>query len=225
MPADLDEFRDELARRIEALLDQPPGAGDRAPAAGGGRCCGSSVTSPPSRIAHQSCRPSPAMAARLGAPGSCSAGAAPARRAAAPNSCARWCTATRLMPIRAHGAIALVGETEHDVREVMIEGPAGMLRTSPRSERPHWTAHAPAAGMGERRGGLCLLGRGPRAAARAAVRRRLVRRARQVDLCRGDLRHAAVRPAPGRAAARSSSPPRRGRSRSSSGWSPIRARR
>ena len=36
MPADLDEFRDELARRIEALLDQPPGAGDRAPAAGGG---------------------------------------------------------------------------------------------------------------------------------------------------------------------------------------------
>jgi phage terminase large subunit-like protein len=39
-----------------------------------------------------------------------------------------------------HGAIALVGETEHDVREVMIEGPAGILRTSPRSERPQWTA-------------------------------------------------------------------------------------
>ena len=34
--------------------------------------------------------------------------------------------------------IALVGETEHDVREVMIEGPAGILRTSPRSERPLW---------------------------------------------------------------------------------------
>ncbi len=36
--------------------------------------------------------------------------------------------------------IALVGETERDVREVMIEGPAGILRTSPRSERPQWTA-------------------------------------------------------------------------------------
>jgi phage terminase large subunit-like protein len=36
--------------------------------------------------------------------------------------------------------IALVGETEHDVREVMIEGPAGLLQISPRSERPRWTA-------------------------------------------------------------------------------------
>ena len=39
-----------------------------------------------------------------------------------------------------HGSIALVGETEHDVREVMIEGPAGLLRSSPRAERPQWTA-------------------------------------------------------------------------------------
>jgi phage terminase large subunit-like protein len=38
-----------------------------------------------------------------------------------------------------HGAIALVGETEHDVREVMIDGPAGLLHTGPRAERPHWT--------------------------------------------------------------------------------------
>src|SRR5262245_23369017 len=36
--------------------------------------------------------------------------------------------------------IALVGETEHDVREVMIEGPAGLLHISPRSERPQWTS-------------------------------------------------------------------------------------
>ena len=36
--------------------------------------------------------------------------------------------------------IALVGETEHDVREVMIEGPAGLLRITPRSERPLWIA-------------------------------------------------------------------------------------
>ena len=34
--------------------------------------------------------------------------------------------------------IALVGETEHDVREVMIEGPSGLLRLSPRRERPLW---------------------------------------------------------------------------------------
>jgi phage terminase large subunit-like protein len=39
-----------------------------------------------------------------------------------------------------HGAIALVGETEHDVREVMIDGPAGLLHTGPRDARPHWTA-------------------------------------------------------------------------------------
>jgi phage terminase large subunit-like protein len=39
-----------------------------------------------------------------------------------------------------YGSIALVGETEHDVREVMIEGPAGILRSSPRCERPQWTS-------------------------------------------------------------------------------------
>jgi phage terminase large subunit-like protein len=39
-----------------------------------------------------------------------------------------------------HGSIALVGETERDAREVMIEGPAGILRHSPRSERPQWIA-------------------------------------------------------------------------------------
>ena len=39
---------------------------------------------------------------------------------------------------RAHGRIALVGETEHDVREVMIEGASGLLKISPRAERPTW---------------------------------------------------------------------------------------
>ena len=38
-----------------------------------------------------------------------------------------------------HMHIALVGETEHDAREVMIEGPAGLLRASPPGERPAWT--------------------------------------------------------------------------------------
>jgi phage terminase large subunit-like protein len=34
--------------------------------------------------------------------------------------------------------IALVGETEHDVREVMIEGVSGLLAVHPRRERPSW---------------------------------------------------------------------------------------
>jgi phage terminase large subunit-like protein len=39
----------------------------------------------------------------------------------------------------AAGRIALVGETEHDVREVMIEGVSGLLSVHARSERPVWT--------------------------------------------------------------------------------------
>jgi phage terminase large subunit-like protein len=34
--------------------------------------------------------------------------------------------------------IALVGETWRDVREVMIEGPSGLLRLGPRRQRPQW---------------------------------------------------------------------------------------
>jgi phage terminase large subunit-like protein len=41
---------------------------------------------------------------------------------------------------RRHRRIALVGASEHDVREVMIEGASGLLRISPREERPVWTA-------------------------------------------------------------------------------------
>ncbi len=40
---------------------------------------------------------------------------------------------------RAVGRIALVGETEHDAREVMIEGVSGLLAIHPRGERPAWT--------------------------------------------------------------------------------------
>jgi phage terminase large subunit-like protein len=39
---------------------------------------------------------------------------------------------------RPHGHVALIGENDHDVREVMIEGPSGLLAVSPRSERPVW---------------------------------------------------------------------------------------
>src|SRR5664280_116273 len=34
--------------------------------------------------------------------------------------------------------IALIGETWRDVREVMIEGPSGLMRLSPRRARPQW---------------------------------------------------------------------------------------
>jgi phage terminase large subunit-like protein len=37
-----------------------------------------------------------------------------------------------------HRRIALVGASEHDVREVMIEGASGLMRISPRHERPLW---------------------------------------------------------------------------------------
>jgi nitroreductase len=36
--------------------------------------------------------------------------------------------------------IALVGETEHDVREVMIEGVSGVLAVHPDDERPQWSS-------------------------------------------------------------------------------------
>lgn len=35
--------------------------------------------------------------------------------------------------------IALVGETEHDVREVMVEGVSGLLAVHPRDQRPTWS--------------------------------------------------------------------------------------
>jgi phage terminase large subunit-like protein len=39
---------------------------------------------------------------------------------------------------RSHGRIALVGETEHDAREVMVQGPAGLRNISLPSQRPTW---------------------------------------------------------------------------------------
>ena len=38
------------------------------------------------------------------------------------------------------GRIALVGETEHEAREVMVEGVSGLLHVHPRRERPVWTS-------------------------------------------------------------------------------------
>jgi phage terminase large subunit-like protein len=39
-----------------------------------------------------------------------------------------------------YSRIALIGETEHDVREVMIEGPAGVMHTGLHRERPKYLA-------------------------------------------------------------------------------------
>jgi phage terminase large subunit-like protein len=36
--------------------------------------------------------------------------------------------------------IALIGETEHEAREVMVEGVSGLLAVHKRSERPRWTS-------------------------------------------------------------------------------------
>ena len=41
---------------------------------------------------------------------------------------------------RAHGRVALIGETAHDAREVMVEGESGLLRISPFEQRPEWIA-------------------------------------------------------------------------------------
>ena len=41
--------------------------------------------------------------------------------------------------LRGGGTIALIGETEHDVREVMVEGVSGLLAVHPRRDRPVWT--------------------------------------------------------------------------------------
>ncbi len=49
---------------------------------------------------------------------------------------AEWVRSTALHDPRAR--IALVGETEHEVRSVMIEGVSGLLAVHRRQERPQW---------------------------------------------------------------------------------------
>ena len=100
-----------------------------------------------------------------------------------------------------HRRIALVGESEHDAREVMIEGVSGLLRISPRGERPVWMSSRRRLEWPNGAVAQAFSAEDPESLARAAVRRRLVRRARQVAPRGGRLRHAAVRPAAGRAPA------------------------
>jgi phage terminase large subunit-like protein len=59
------------------------------------------------------------------------------RGAGKTRSGAEWVRGLAARPIPV-SPIALVGETEHDVREVMIEGPSGILASYGRCERPTW---------------------------------------------------------------------------------------
>ena len=69
--------------------------------------------------------------------------------------------------------IALVGETEHDAREVMIEGVSGILSLYPHGGGPTMDFVAPAAGMVEWRGGTGFFCRRSRQSARSAIRGRV----------------------------------------------------
>jgi phage terminase large subunit-like protein len=66
------------------------------------------------------------------------------RGAGKTRSGAEWVRAlvhgTRPYADRAYGRVALIGETVHAAREVMVEGESGLLRVCPRAERPTWIA-------------------------------------------------------------------------------------
>jgi phage terminase large subunit-like protein len=52
---------------------------------------------------------------------------------------AEWVKALATSAVRPlTGPIALIGETEHDAREVMVEGMSGLLRAHPYRDRPTW---------------------------------------------------------------------------------------
>ena len=76
-----------------------------------------------------------------------------------------------------------------------------MLAVHARRERPTWSPSLRKLEWHERRGRACVFGRRSGYPARAAIRGRLGRRARQVAPCGRDLGHAAVRPSPRRASA------------------------
>jgi phage terminase large subunit-like protein len=67
--------------------------------------------------------------------------------------------------------IALIAETEHDAREVMVEGVSGLLAVHRRDERPLWI---PTRRRLQRRGGGNIFGGKSRGPARPAVFGRLV---------------------------------------------------
>ena len=52
---------------------------------------------------------------------------------------AEWVRSIARSGIARMGPIALIGETEHDAREVMVEGVSGLLAVHQRVERPSWS--------------------------------------------------------------------------------------
>ena len=88
---------------------------------------------------------------------------------------AEWVKALALREGSRCSPIALIGETEHDAREVMVEGVSGLLRVHGSASKAAMVSLAPPAGMAERRGGPGVFRRGPGEFARAAVRGRVVR--------------------------------------------------
>ena len=73
-----------------------------------------------------------------------------------------------------HARIALVGEGEHETREVMVEGISGLLGRAPASRATALDPRATAAGMAERCGRATVLGGRSGRPARAAVFGRVV---------------------------------------------------
>ncbi len=83
-----------------------------------------------------------------------------------------------------YARIALVGETEHDAREVMIEGVSGLLAVHAPRERPAWIPSRRRIEWSNGAVAQAFSAEDPESSARPAVFRRLVRRARQVAACR-----------------------------------------
>ena len=141
-----------------------------------------------------SARRSSRRAARPGPPGSSSAGAARARRAPAPNGCGH-----RPLMRRAHRA------DRRDRARRARGDDRGRVRAARRciraTQRPIWVPSRRRVEWHNGAVAQAFSAEDPGKPARAAILRRLVRRARQVAPCRSDLRHAAVRAAPWRAAA------------------------
>ena len=134
------------------------------------------------------------MIGALGAAGAIAAAGRLARVAAARRARLRQDAQRRRMGARAGREglarrVALVAPTAADARDVMVEGESGLLAVARPTFRPLYEPSKRRLTWPNGAVATCYLGRGAGAAARAAARRRLVRRARRVAL-RGGVGHA-----------------------------------
>ncbi len=97
---------------------------------------------------------------------------------------AEWVRAQARNP---RARIALIGETEHDVREVMVEGVSGLLAVHPDGARPQWTSSRRRLEWKNGAVAEAFSADDPESSARATVFGRVVRRTRQVAPCRSNL--------------------------------------